>query len=167
MTNKKQVVIWSIGAICVIVGTLYLYPLIRPIFVSQVVNEAPLVSTVSFSNNMQVAGQQSLPQPTFTGSFTGFDKFHNGTGTAQLTQTPAGGYILRFESDFKVTNGPDLYVGFGKDGSYIQGSEIAVLKGNIGSQNYEVDTVFDISQQNEVWIWCKRFSEPFAKAVLQ
>lgn len=167
MTNKKKIVIWSIGAICVVIGTVYVYPLIKPLFVSKVVQEAPLVSTVSISGDMQVVGTESLPAPLWKGNFVGFNTLHNGTGTAHITETPSGGYILRFESDFKVTNGPDLYVGFGKDGTYIEGSEIAVLKGNIGSQNYEVNTAFDISNQNEIWIWCKRFSEPFARAVLQ
>jgi hypothetical protein len=169
MTNKNKIVIWSIGTICVVVGIVYVYPLITPLFVSKVVDEAPLVSMVSISGDMQVVGTSATTSPSFIwkGSFVGFDKLHNGTGTAHITQTPTGRYILRFESDFKVTNGPDLYVGFGKDGTYIEGSEIAVLKGNIGSQNYEVNKIFDILNQNEVWIWCKRFSEPFARAVLK
>lgn len=165
MTNKKKLAIWSIGAICVVLVTLYVYPLVRPLFTSTVVHEAPLVSTVSIGKNMEVIKGQSLPTPVWKGMFTGFDRLHNGTGTAHITETQAG-YILRFEDDFKVTNGPDLYVGFGKDGKYVEGSEIALLKGNIGAQNYQSDIAFDSEKYNEVWIWCKRFSEPFAKAVL-
>lgn len=101
-----------------------------------------------------------------SGSFTGFDKIHYGSGTATLISDGALTYV-RFESDFNVANGPDLYVGFGKDGEYIKGSEIGKLKGNQGSQNYLVSSDIDISQYNEVWVWCKAFSVPFARAILQ
>lgn len=101
-----------------------------------------------------------------TGSFTGFDRLHNGSGTAKLIKTDEG-YVVRFEEDFSVTNGPDLYVGFGRDGDYAEGSEIAALKGNKGSQNYSLPDGFDPNTYNEVWIWCKQFSVPFAKARLE
>lgn len=98
-----------------------------------------------------------------TGSFTGFDRIHNGSGTAQLIRVGDKKYI-RFEQDFKVNNGPDLYVGLGKNGVYIKGSELGVLKGTEGSQNYELPDGVD---PHEVWVWCKAFAVPFTKAVLQ
>lgn len=91
---------------------------------------------------------------------------HSGEGTASLVSVN-GKYFVRLEDDFRVTNGPDLYVGFGKDGAYAADGEIARLKGNIGGQNYEVPAGIDVSQFNEVWIWCRAFSVPFAKAKLQ
>ena len=70
------------------------------------------------------------------------------------------------EDNFNVANGPDLYVGLGKDGEYKKGTEIARLKGNIGSQNYEVSADINLEDYNEVWIWCRAFSVGFAKASL-
>ena len=40
------------------------------------------------------------------------------------------------------------------------------LKGNIGGQNYEVPAGIDPLLYNEIWVWCRAFSVPFAKAVL-
>lgn len=95
-----------------------------------------------------------------TGTFEGLDN-HNASGKATVISINATNYI-RLEDDFAVTNGPDLYVGLGKNGTY--GTEVARLKGNIGGQNYQVPDTIDLNQYNEVWIWCKRFSVPFGKA---
>ncbi|MDP2651294.1 MAG: DM13 domain-containing protein, partial [bacterium] len=43
---------------------------------------------------------------------------------------------------------------------------VAKLKGNIGSQNYELPPEINLEDYNEVWIWCRAFSVGFAKAVL-
>ncbi len=100
-----------------------------------------------------------------SGSFSGFDKLHNGSGTANVLELGNKKYI-RFEEDFMVTNGPDLYVALGRDGKYIKGSELERLKGNVGSQNYELPKNININDLSEIWIWCKTFSVSFAKAVL-
>lgn len=97
------------------------------------------------------------------GQFTGQDQ-HNAGGTAKLLAID-GSYFIRFEDDFSVTNGPDLFVGFGKDGEYT--TQLAPLKGNVGSQNYEVPAGIDAAAFNEVWVWCRAFSVPFARAVLE
>ena len=99
------------------------------------------------------------------GTFTGFDKIHNGSGDIVLVQINGKNYI-RFEENFNVNNGPDLYVGLGKNGEYIKDSELGKLKGNIGSQNYELPENINFENVHEVWIWCKAFSVPFAKAIL-
>lgn len=109
---------------------------------------------------------ESDTQIVSSGTFTGFDALHQGSGTVNLIKTPDG-YVVRFEDDFASTNGPDLYVGFGKDGVYQKGSEISELKGNIGSQNYVVPAEIDLNQYDEVWVWCKAFSVPFARAELK
>lgn len=114
----------------------------------------------------QNAKQNIGSLPLATGTFTGFDKLHNGSGTANIITIDGKTYV-RFESDFTVTNGPDLFVGFGKNGEYIKGSEIGKLKGTVGSQNYELTGEFNQEMYNEVWVWCKAFAVPFAKAVLE
>jgi len=126
---------------------------------------SPFFRTEEVSEALPAMMTQGETVETVSGIFTGFDRVHNGEGTATLILID-GKYILRFEEDFKVTNGPDLYVGFGQDGEYIKGSEISRLKGNVGSQNYELPATFNPEEYTEVWIWCKAFSQPFARAVL-
>jgi hypothetical protein len=148
----KKIII-AIGVLIVLCVAWYLG---APLFIDKKVSEESPVAATATSSNQIVA----------SGMFTGFDQVHNGSGTANLIKTEEG-YVIRFESDFQVNNGPDLYVGFGKNGVYIKGSEVAALKGNIGSQNYVLPAGFDANAYNEVWIWCKQFGVPFAKAILQ
>lgn len=136
------------------------YWFISPLFTEKVVQEdLPIVANTQVE---QVSKIETLKQ----GSFTGFDRLHNGSGTAKVI-TIDGKYFIRFEEDFVVTNGPDLYVGFGANGQYLKGSELARLKGNKGSQNYELPPGVNPEDIKEVWVWCKAFSVPFAKAVLK
>jgi hypothetical protein len=98
------------------------------------------------------------------GQFTGLTG-HSGEGTAKLLEIE-GKYYVRFEDDFRVTNGPDLFVYFGRDGEYVSETRIEKLKGNIGGQNYEVPAGINPLDYNEVWVWCRAFSVPFASARL-
>lgn len=154
---KKTIIFVSIIIVLAVA-----YWLVSPFFIDKKVSEDfPVLETSALDNNATA----STPQKIATGAFSGFDKIHYGSGTASLIKTETG-HVIRFEEDFNVANGPDLYVGLGKDGKYIKGSEISKLKGNIGSQNYVLPENFDINTSNEVWIWCKAFSVPFAKATL-
>lgn len=137
-------------ATIVIIGVAYWF--ISPFFIDRKVSEeAPVVSESAVM---------------LGGTFSGFDRVHYGSGSTKLIKSTSG-YLVRFEEDFKVANGPDLYVGFGKDGEYVKGSEISRLKGNIGSQNYEVPEGMNLADYNEIWIWCRAFSVGFAKASLK
>lgn len=129
------------------------YWLVSPFFIDKEVSEA-------FPENPMVETRVVLE-----GSFEGFDRIHYGSGDVKLIKS-GDQYIIRFEDNFNVANGPDLYVGFGKDGEYKEEAQLERLKGNVGSQNYAIPDYIDISQYNEVWIWCKAFSTPFAKAEL-
>jgi hypothetical protein len=137
------------------------YWLISPFWKNTVVNESLPINSFDNSIGDNIVSNQVLA----VGKFSGFDKLHNGSGTATLIKIDNKMFV-RFEEDFVVTNGPDLFVGFGKNGEYIKGSEVSKLKGNIGSQNYELPEGFDINNSDEVWIWCKLFAVPFAKATL-
>ncbi len=132
------------------------YWLISPLLTDKVVSEE--LDFTHEPNGMQ-------PVLALRGSFQGFDKIHYGSGNVSVLEA-GDHYVIRFEENFHVANGPALVVGFGKDGQYMKGSDIASLKGNIGSQNYELPPNFDLSQYNEIWIWCKAFSVGFAKAQL-
>jgi hypothetical protein len=132
------------------------YWTISPFFIDKRVSEE-----LDFS--AEPVGTQ--PILVWRGLFTGFDRIHTGTGNVSVLKV-GDKYIIRFEENFDVANGPDLFVGLGKDGKYVEGTEIGKLKGNIGSQNYEVPENINLADYNEVWIWCRAFSVGFAKAKL-
>jgi hypothetical protein len=128
---------------------------------------SPLFIDKRVSEELDFSAEPTGVQPVLAwrGSFTGFDRIHYGSGNVSVLEV-GGKYIIRFEENFDVANGPDLFVGLGKDGKYVEGTEIGKLKGNIGSQNYEVPANINLEDYNEVWIWCRAFSVGFAKAKL-
>jgi hypothetical protein len=108
-----------------------------------------------------------------TGAFRDGDSFHKGSGRVTLYRLPHGTHLLRFE-DFKVTNGPALYVLLArhpdprerahvKDPGFV---ELGPLKGNIGSQNYVIPAGVDLAAHRSVVIYCKPFQVVFSVAPL-
>lgn len=117
---------------------------------------------------------QTLQEPKILkqGDLVDADFFHKGSGKALVFEYPDGRKILRFE-DFEVVNGPDVYVYLSPAtvptgdlkslGDYL---DLGLLKGNIGSQNYELPDI-DLSGYNSVILWCKKFGVLFPYAVLE
>jgi len=133
------------------------YWLVSPLFIDKIVSE----------KLEDIMPEQMIPEAeavVSNGSFSGLQG-HNAQGTAKLLKIN-GKYFVRFEDDFRMTNGPDLFVYFGKDGKYAREAELGRLKGNIGGQNYEVPANLNPSDYNEVWVWCRAFSVAFGKAQL-
>ena len=58
---------------------------------------------------LRAANAQVQPVVLATGTFQGADSVHRGEGKALLVRLADGQRFLRFEQ-FRVTNGPDLYV---------------------------------------------------------
>ena len=125
-----------------------------------------VVSDTTGSAGTMMQAQSATPRIVASGQFSGADSFHQASGTAQLVEVDGKTYV-RFEEDFTVTNGPDLFVHFGNNGTYDADANLGRLKGNIGSQNYEVPADINPSQFSEVWVWCRAFSVPFGSAELQ
>lgn len=149
--------------ILVIIFLSVAYWLVSPFWRTEKVSENLPVTSLETETETEIENKVVTVK---SGDFTGFDKIHTGSGTASVLTIGEKTYI-RFEENFTVQNGPDLYVGLGENGTYIKGSELGRLKGNIGSQNYELPTGMTAEDVKEVWIWCRAFSVPFAKAVLQ
>ncbi len=160
----KKIIIALLVIIILGVG----YWLVSPIFINHRVSESlPLAPTqVTPPDGQNSAVQSSGTQVIATGSFHDVLAGHHAKGVANLLKINSA-YYIRFEDDFEITNGPDLVVYLGKDNHYDPAAKIAGLKGNIGSQNYEIPSVIDVSQYDEVWIWCRSFSVPFGAASLQ
>jgi hypothetical protein len=148
----KKVVIGTILIIVLAVA----YWLISPLFITTEVNE-----TVADLPNQGV-GSIVIARGSFIDGAPG----HTAEGEAVLLKYEDGNYAVRFEDDFKVTNGPDLFVYFGKDGQYDKNARLGELKGSVGGQNYVVPAGIDARAYNEVWIWCRAFGVEFGRAAL-
>lgn len=138
----------------VVVGVAYW--LISPLFITEKVDE-------KLEDIMRIDTLLS-PEIIAEGTFVGLGG-RNAQGQARLIKV-ADKYYIRFEDDFRVTNGPDLFVYFGKNGRYDASAKIDGLKGNVGGQNYEVPVSLNPANYNEVWVWCRAFSVAFGKVNL-
>jgi hypothetical protein len=112
--------------------------------------------------------QTAGPVAIQTGQLFGID--HDAAGTATIYEQD-GAYVLRFEEDTDIQNGPDLYVWLLPGTEYEGGTptdylDLGTLKGTVGSQNYELPPEYDPETHRAVLIWCLRFTVPFAAAPL-
>lgn len=151
----KKVIVFVVIAFIATVG----YLLISPFFFDKVVSENLPENVTSTSES------EGSSEPFLTGVFRGFDRVHYGSGDVSVYKSPEG-HVIRFEENFSVANGPDLFVGLGRDGKYVKEVQLEKLKGNKGSQNYLVPKEINLDLYNEVWVWCRAFSVGFAKAEL-
>ena len=105
-----------------------------------------------------------------SGSF--IDRSHPTEGSALVLGDGSGQRFLRFE-DFRTDNGPDLNVYLSAaptdapagqfDDDFV---DLGDLKGNVGSQNYEIPVGLDLDHYSTVAIWCVRFGVIFGAAEL-
>ena len=135
--------------------------------------ERPVEEAMPDSPN--AAGSPAQPQASLTGRFRDADSFHKGSGTATVYDLgPAGGRVLRLE-DFRVTNGPDLRVLLANapnpeshsdldDAGYV---ELGKLKGNVGSQNYDIPSSISLADVQSLVIYCNPFRVVFSVATLE
>ena len=145
--------------------------------------EPPASSTTTSDTTQAVQDtttSTSVPPPTTTttvpaapvrvtaGGFYGID--HSAEGTAAVYEQ-GGTFVLRFEDDTDIQNGPDLYVWMLPADDYDGGGppdilDLGKIKGNVGGQNYTLPADFDPEVHRFVLVWCERFSVPFAAAPL-
>ena len=119
------------------------------------------------------ASIEADPVALVTGQIMGADWFHKGTGTATIYQLDDGSRVLGFE-DLDVTNGPDLHVLLSPVANPTSRDEVTTdgyidlgsLKGNRGSQNYDVPHDFVIGDEISVVIYCVPFHVIFSTAAL-
>ncbi len=126
--------------------------------------EASTTTTTTTTSAPEAAG----PVAVLVGDFTGIDHAAEGTATVYEQE---GRFVLRFEDDTDIQNGPDLYVWVLADDTYAGGDpgdyvDLGKIKGNVGGQNYELPADYDPAVHQTVLIWCLRFGVPFAAAPL-
>jgi len=99
---------------------------------------------------------------------------HETSGRAKLLERADGSRVLRFE-DLVTSNGPELVVMLSATpatesgwSAYDDGDHVilAPLRGNLGSQNYEVPADVDPARFKSAVVWCRRFSVGFGSAPL-
>ena len=105
-----------------------------------------------------------------SGSFV--SRSHPTEGSALVLGDGSGQRFLRLE-DFRTDNGPDLNVYLSAappdapagafDDDFV---DLGDLKGNVGSQNYEIPVGLDLDHYSTVAIWCVRFGVVFGAADL-
>jgi hypothetical protein len=87
--------------------------------------------------------------------------FHSGThpteGTATIYRMENGSRVLRF-TNFRTSNGPDVHIYMvasddARDNASVQNSafvDLGLIKGNIGDQNYTLDSNLDLAKYRTV-----------------
>lgn len=98
---------------------------------------------------------------------------HDTSGSVAVVQTAAGRQLV-FE-DLRTSNGPDLRVYLSPKaaqpdswGGYNTGGvQLGRLKGNVGTQTYEIPASVDLDSLRTAVIWCERFSVGFGAADLR
>lgn len=100
-----------------------------------------------------------------TGTFTGASD-HITTGGVSITKNADGTSTVTFDSAFSLDGAPDPRVGFGKDGKYVDISDLGELKNLNGAQSYIVPASLNIDDLNELYIWCLKFGVPLGVAEL-
>ena len=92
---------------------------------------------------------------------------HETTGTAALLRRPSGGAVVTL-TDLDTSPGPDLrvYLTAGPSGDVAGALDLGGLRGNRGTQQYEVPAGVDLSRYGGVVIWCRAFTVAFGTAPL-
>ncbi|WP_420611653.1 DM13 domain-containing protein [Candidatus Spongiisocius sp.] len=137
-------------------------------------DEAPTTTAVAVTElSTTLPPEPTGPVALASGALMDADSFHMGSGQVVLYQLEDGSRIIRLE-DIEVTNGPQLHVLLtpvhglaGRDhlreAGYV---DLGPLKGNIGSQNYEVPADYVVPDQLTLVIYCVPFHVVFATAEL-
>ena len=115
-----------------------------------------------------IAGLATAPasaETVSTGTFTGASD-HITTGAVEVVKNADGSHTIVLGDDFSLDGAPDPRVGLGKDGFYNGNTDSGVLGSLTGGQSFVVPAGVDVSQFNEVYIWCEKFSVPLGVAKL-
>ncbi len=111
------------------------------------------------------------PVTLLSGEWIEIDPVHTASGTATIYEVD-GSRVLRLD-DFRVTNGPQLHVLLAKntptaifDGVGEDYVDLGALKGNVGSQNYDIPDDVNLDEFQSVVIYCVPFHVVFSSAAL-
>jgi hypothetical protein len=168
-TKDKEMGLMSLRAVFIVIAVAVLvvgWYLFRPelLFIDRTVDEE-LPATASET------GGPARAVVVSSGTFRGLA--HETRGIAAIHRLADGRRILRL-TEFETSNGPDVrvYLVAAADatddetvnrGGFI---DLGAMKGNRGSQNYDVPADADFGKYRSVSIWCRRFGVNFGAASL-
>jgi Electron transfer DM13 len=174
----RRRLIWVIALLVLLGGGAFGLYWFQPwkLVTDRTVNEAAPTSAASSaatSAGAAPSGTADAPADRVVATGTFISKEHTTTGTVKLTELADGRRVLTLEN-LDTSNGPDLRVWLTDqpasagwtafdDGAWV---ELGRLKGNKGTQHYEIPAEVKIDSYRSVTIWCKRFSVAFGAAEL-
>jgi hypothetical protein len=134
---------------------------------TKVVEEFPAAATLEASESVPAetpATSAPTPERISTGRLQGID--HDASGTASIYERADGSRVVALEG-IDIEPGPDyrVIVVKGDDRrSPGNGTELDALRGNQGTQYYEVPRDVDAGAGWTVLVWCRAFGVPVANA---
>lgn len=165
-------VVVAIGVTLAIFGFLWFRP--DKLFVNSTVNEAlpSPASAQSPASGDRGANGTAAPTTLAAGTFRSLE--HETRGVASIVRLGDGRRLVRLEN-FATSSGPDVIVilsdasAAGEAGAFDDGRFVSLgtLKGNVGSQNYDIPASVDLSKYRSVVVWCRRFNVAFGAAPIE
>jgi hypothetical protein len=157
--------LFVMGTYLIVAAIVGIY-LARSVFTDDTVDEEVVTATASAPSQQAPGGKPVANVLVRSGQFEAVR--HAARGRAEIIELAEGGRVLTLNG-FEVDNGPDLRVylvrGDAKTESEVEDYEdIGGLKGNKGTQEYEIPDRVDPREFSTVVIWCRAFSVLFARA---
>jgi hypothetical protein len=160
----SMIVVMAAGATVVLLWT-------KPwtAFIDATVDEVAVSESTQPANSGDEDSESvaAVPVVIATGSFMSQD--HQTSGQVEVVELTDGSRVLTLV-DLQTDNGPDVHVYFGTNPANITDglhSDLGLMKGNIGTQNYELPAELNPSDYSIISLWCNDFASPFGFATLQ
>lgn len=161
--RSRRLALPMLGTYVVTAGIVGGYLAVTTFVGSTVVEDVPMGRPAS-----EAPRGASLDIELSRGAFAGIA--HPTSGEAAVVELRSGERVLEL-LDFRTAPGPDLrlYLVAGSvDGDSDPGDhvDLGALKGNAGTQLYEIPAGVDTERYTTVLVWCRAFSVPFGAAEL-
>lgn len=131
------------------------YYLISPLFINTKSDEAvPVSNTTNTSTALPTQKEVEIKSAQIVGTPS-----HKASGSVRIVSDGTNTYV-RYEN-FKIINGPDIYVYLAKDLDAKEYVSLGKVKATEGNVNYKIPTGVNIKDYKYVMVWCKAFGVLF------
>lgn len=178
MLGSPRALAFSLVVVALVLGAGWLLPRIGrgpavtaaaqsvPVLLAFVLAVLPAFRDVTVTEAFPATGTSQATQAG-SAAIEGID--HRASGTALLLAGADGSYVVRLQ-DIDIEPGPDYHVhlvsGAGRDDPD-GGVRLDRLRGNKGSQNYQVPAGTAVRTPVTVLVWCRAFAVPIAAATIR